>query len=103
MRMRVPRINITQACTVFLSFLGTIHVVDIATCVEVDCLAEEGSVHRIDVAQDEENRVLASQVVQTRVDGSTVNKVTVFSQTDGTWDRLLLARETPVRHKIGFA
>ncbi len=58
---------------------------------------------RIDVAQDEENRVLASQVVQTRVDGSTVNKVTVFSQTDGTWDRLLLARETPVRHKIGFA
>ncbi|XP_064392311.1 F-box/WD repeat-containing protein 8-like isoform X2 [Halichondria panicea] len=73
---------------------GRIHVVDVATCAEVDCLVEAGSVRRIDVAQDEENRVLASQVVQTRIDDSTVHKVTVFSQADGSWDRLLLARET---------
>ncbi len=78
----------------FIIVLGRIHVVDVATCAEVDCLVEAGSVRRIDVAQDEENRVLASQVVQTRIDDSTVHKVTVFSQADGSWDRLLLARET---------
>ncbi len=83
--------------TDFFFLSGRIHIIDVPTCSEVDCLVESGAVCGIELLAQEQDRILVARVAQTRLDGSSVNNITMFAADGDSWDRVQLVRSTLVR------